>query len=49
MKSKTQMVTKVKNSKDDKTRILKWLQNSKCQIVTELTKSNCDKTLKLKL
>ena len=36
--SNTQIVTKLKNSKSDKTQKLKWWQNS-----------NCDKTQKLKL
>ena len=48
--SKTQIVTKLKNSNYDKTKKNSklWL-NSKIQIVTNLKNSNCDKTIKKKL
>ena len=42
-KSKTQIVTKFKNSNCDKTQKLKWWQNSKTQIVTKLKNSNVTK------
>ena len=46
-KLKTQIVTKLKNSNNDKTQKLELWQNSKKLIVEKLTKiSNCDKTQK---
>ena len=45
--SKTQMVTKLKNSNGDKTPKVKWWQNSKSQIVTKLKKTQVVTKLKL--
>ena len=47
--TKTQFVTKLKNSYCDKTQKLKLWQNSRTQIMTKLQNSNCDWTQKLKL
>ena len=47
--SKTQIVTKLKNSNCGKTQKLKFWQNSKIQIVTKLKNTNCNKTQKIKL
>ena len=48
-KSKTQIVTKLKDSNCDKTQKLKWSPNSKTKFVTKLKNSNCHKTQLLKL
>ena len=47
--SKTQNVTKFKNSNFDQTQSFKLQPNSKTQIVTKLKNSKCDETLKLKI
>ena len=46
--SKTQNVTKLKNSKCDKTPKLKMWQESKTQKLTKPPPSKCDKTKKIK-
>ena len=47
LNSKTQIVMKLKNSKDNKTQKLKWWQNSKTQIVKKNSKNQIVKKLKL--
>ena len=47
--SKTQIVTKLKNSNCDKIQKILWWQNSNTQIVTKLQRPNCNITPKLKL
>ena len=47
--SKTQIVTKLKNSNCYRTQILNLRKNSKIQILLKLNNTNCDKTQKTKL
>ena len=49
LSSKTQMMTKFKNTNCDKTQTLKIWQNSKTQILMKLKNSNCDETQKLQM